>query len=482
MTELVSHSATGQLAELASGRASARELLDAHLARHDAVHGELNAVVALDRERARAEAARIDDARARGLVLGPLAGLPMTVKDCFDVAGLPAVCGSPALVGRAPDCADADVVATVRAAGAVVWGKTNVPFMLADHQSYNTVYGTTTNPYDRTRTPGGSSGGAAAALAARVTPLEIGSDIGGSLRHPAGFCGIHALKPTWRALSMRGQVPPDPGTYVESDLAVVGPMARTVPDLRLLWDILRGAEPTLRPPDGPVVARVAVWLDEPEFTLSTAVRDAVGRAAEVLREQGATVDLVAAPVPAAELLETYFALLFPILTSGLPDRVYARMLARRPEAEGAVRAGADRYGPEAAVLYGTAAFRDVERARVRRRQLKDALTGFFTRWDAIVTPVSPVPAFPHTQEGAIATRVLDVDGATVPYQHMLDWAALATATHLPALATPVGATAAGLPIGAQLIGAWGREDRLLDLATVLEQALGGFRPPAALAA
>ncbi len=188
------------LADLAAKHVSARELLDAHIDRNDEIAKQINAVVETDIARAQKDATAIDDARAKGEALGALAGLPMTIKDGFDVENLPAMSGNPALKDRAKNCADATVVADTRNAGAVIWGKTNVPFMLSDIQSYNAIHGTTNNPYDVTKVPGGSSGGAAAALATGVTPLEIGSDIGGSLRHPANFCGVTALKPTWAAL------------------------------------------------------------------------------------------------------------------------------------------------------------------------------------------------------------------------------------------------------------------------------------------
>jgi amidase len=192
MTEVYA-TAREMLADLAAKRISARELLERHVARNAALHGKLNAVVASDLDRAWREAQAIDDARAKGMTLGALAGLPMTIKDGFDVEGMPATSGFPPFAARDRNCADAELVARSRGAGAIVWGKTNVPLFLSDFQSYNAIYGTTNNPYDVTRTPGGSSGGAAAALAVGITPLEIGSDIGGSLRPPANFCGVCSL-------------------------------------------------------------------------------------------------------------------------------------------------------------------------------------------------------------------------------------------------------------------------------------------------
>lgn len=464
-----------QLADLVAGRVSARELLDAAVARNDAVHAAVNAVVATDLDAARAAAAAVDEARAGGGPLGPLAGLPMTIKDGYDVRGLPAVVGSPALVGRLPDVPDAEVVASARAAGAVIWGKTNTPLMLGDVQTYNDVYGTTNNPYDLARTTGGSSGGAAAALATGVTSLEIGSDIGGSLRTPAGFCGVYALKPTWDALSMRGQIPPLPGAPDRvDDLGVAGPMARTAGDLRLLWNVLSGTATALGPVAG---TRVAVWLDEPQFALSGAVRAVVEATAQTLREQGATVDLGTPPGTGGELLDVYFALLFPAIGSNLPEKVRARLHAARPAALAAVAAGASRYGNEANVAFLTADLDQLVGARDKRGALKEAVADWFTGWDAVLAPITPIPAFTHRQQGGLAQRVIEVDGVEQPYLHLLDWISLATALQLPAMAVPAGRSADGLPIGVQLIAPWGREDRLLDLAHAVEQALGPLPGP-----
>ncbi len=269
MTEVYA-TARQMLADLAAKKISERELLDLQVARNETLHKKLNAVIETDLEHAQAAAKSIDDARAHGAELGALAGLPMTIKDGLDVFGMPASAGARGFHKRNKNCLDADMVAAVRREGAVIWGKTNVPYMLGDIQSYNEIYGTTNNPYDVTKTPGGSSGGAAAALAAGITPLEIGSDIGGSLRHPANFCGVVSLKPTWNVLSLRGHVPPAPDDYADdSDLGVVGPMARNVGDLRLLWEILHGQ---ITAPANISGARIAVWDSEPGFPLANDVR------------------------------------------------------------------------------------------------------------------------------------------------------------------------------------------------------------------
>jgi amidase len=476
MTEVYA-TARAMLADLAAKRISARELLDLHVARNTALHGKLNAVVATDMDRACRDAQAVDDARAKGALLGALAGLPMTIKDGLDVANMPATSGAPIFAHRDKDCADADVVAGARRAGAVIWGKTNVPFMLGDIQTYNEIYGTTNNPYDVTRTPGGSSGGAAAALAAGITPLEIGSDIGGSLRHPANFCGVCALKPTWGVLPLRGHVPPPPGFHAETELGVVGPMARNSADLRLLWEVLRGQKSA--PPKAIKDIRIAVWDSEPGFPLSNDVRDAVARAADALTRQGAHVETAKPEIAGEALMGPYNATLLAILSMGLPDAVYNSFAAmneqdRKTVAEGGANAGAAQFR-----LQSTASYRDYARAQGARQKQKDALAAFFAQgWDAILMPISPVTAFQHNQEGAFAERVLDVDGHSVPYPSLLNWIALATTLNTPAIAVPAGQTKSGLPIGVQLVGPWHGEDRLFDLAGGIEQELGGFSPPA----
>ncbi len=475
MTEVYA-TARQMLDDLAAKKISARELLDLHVARNEALHRKLNAVVETDLDHARAAAKSIDDARSHGAALGALAGLPMTIKDGFDVLNMPATSGAPQFASRDKDCVDADMVHKARKAGAVIWGKTNVPFMLGDIQSYNEIYGTTNNPYDVTRTPGGSSGGAAAALAAGITPLEIGSDIGGSLRHPANFCGVCALKPTWGVLSLRGHVPPPPGAYSETDLGVAGPMARTIGDLQMLWDVLRGAASA--PPCDVKGARIAVWDEEIGFPLASDVRAAVARVADALRRAGATVETKKPPVTGEALLGPYNVNLMGIISLGLPDEVYRNFEAMREQDRKIVAEGGDNSGAAQFRLLSTPTYRDFARARTQRQRQMDAMAAFYAEgYDAIVMPIGPVAAFPHNQEGSFADRVLDVDGQAESYRALLSWIALATSMHLPALAVPAGQTGSGLPVGVQLVGAALGEDRLFDLAAAVERELGGFAPP-----
>lgn len=466
--------ARAMLADLQAKRISARELLDRHLARNDALQKKLNAVVATDITRAMKSAAAIDDARAKGQDLGVLAGLPMTVKDGFDAEGLPATAGNPAFAKRPADCADAELVSRTRKAGAVIWGKTNVPFMLGDFQSYNEIYGTTNNPYDSSRVPGGSSGGAAAALAAGITPLEIGSDIGGSLRHPANFCGVCSLKPTWGVLPMRGHVPPPPGFDAEVDLGVGGPMARNIDDLKLLWSVL-SATPEQKRRDAKG-ARIAVWDTEASWPLDHAVKARVEAAADALQKAGMNVTRAKPDIDMAKLMETYLDLLTPIISAGFPEAVLQQMAETHDTDLAAVREGRDATGQARYRLRATATPAYVSAAQKIRQAQKDALAAFFDDHDAILMPITTIPAFAH-DHSPINKRTITVNGKTERYMSMLNWIALATSLHAPALALQAGRTPNGLPVGVQLVGPEDSEGGLLNLALAAEEALGGFHPP-----
>lgn len=474
MTLQIYATAREMIAALEAKQVSARELLDAHVARNEQVGKKINAVIASDLGRAYGAADVIDNARAKGKPMGTLAGIPMTAKDGFDVGHMPAVAGSKGLVGRDAHCADAELVRRARGQGAVIWGKTNVPYMLSDWQSYNAVYGQTNNPYDVSRVPGGSSGGAAAALACGITPLEIGSDIGGSLRTPASFCGVYSLKPTWGVLPMRGHVPPLPDDYYELDLGVGGPMARNAEDLRLLWNVLSGSMSARKPVEG---LRIAVWDEDANFPLARDVKEGIARAAHALGEQGARVEHISSPVDTAHLLSTYRWILAPTLSAGLPEAMLQDMERTREADLKTMAENPDPWSEHFNRVCWTARFYEVARAFAARQKLKDRMTTFFQNYDAILMPVAPVVAFPHDHSEPFLERKLEVDGETVSYMNMLSWIALATTLHLPALAIPTGPNAQGLPVGVQLVGTEHGEDRLFDLAIAAEETLGGFAPP-----
>jgi amidase len=474
--DLLDQDATAQLSALREKRVSAVELLKAALARHAETHGTLNAVVAADPDRALERARALDDARMRGESIGPLAGLPMTIKDTFDVAGMAASSGLAEFRRRQVE--DALAVSHARHAGAVIWGKTNVPVMAADWQSTNPLYGPTNNPWDQARTPGGSSGGAATALAARVTPLEIGSDIGGSLRVPASFCGVFSHKPTWGVVSQRGHVPPHPGSYAERDLNVVGPMARSARDLRLLLSIIEnGPLAPKAPPADLKETRIGLWLDDPNCPLDPEVRATIEAFAGELRAAGATVEPIASPVDMRALLFSYQTLLGAVLGEDLPPGMLRSMERMRFFAQGALKRGAGPLSNAAMAMAYTARHREWLAADAVRARLRNGIGEAFGKWDAILAPITPVPAFPHDKRPFQKRALKLSDGKTIPYTSMLTWIATATALHLPATAVPAGLTTQGLPVGAQLIGPIGGDAKTLAIAQAIDENVRGFVAP-----
>jgi amidase len=473
MTDILDLDGTGQLAELAAGRISAVELLKLSMARRDETHARLNAVVVTDPKGGLRQAEAIDASRSKGEALGPLAGLPMTLKDTMDVAGMPASAGLAAL--RERTAVDAVTVGRARAAGAVIWGKTNVPVMAGDWQSYNDLYGASNNPWDVSRTTGGSSGGAASALATGITALEIGSDIGGSLRVPANFCGIYSHKPTWGAVSQTGHVPPRPGTRAQRDLNVVGPMARSARDLKLLFSVIADAPAQAQAQAPPSLRglKVGLWLDEPLYPLDPQVRSVIEAYAGQLAAEGVVVEKIASPMDAGRLARAYSTLLGSVIATDMTPEARAQMETMRPMA---LAAGPD--SSMALILAYTATHAEWLEADEVRAQIRDQALAAFTRFDLILAPVSPVAAFPHDHQPFQERELKLSTGDMIPYTSMLDWIALATACGLPVTCVPAGLTAEGLPVGVQLIGPPGADAQTLAAAEAFETVRGFVKPPA----
>jgi amidase len=485
MTELGFRDAHALAAALRGRELGSRELLEHYLARIERWNPGLNAVVTLDAERARAAADAADRALAAGDAAGPLFGLPMTVKDTFETAGLRTTCGVPELSDHVP-AADAIAVARLRAAGAVIFGKTNTPTWAGDWQTTNPIFGTTNNPWDRTRTPGGSSGGSAAAVAAGFTSLELGSDIGGSIRVPAHCCGVFGHKPSHGLVPQRGHIPGAPGTLTERDLNVVGPLARSVDDLELALDALAGPLPelahavSLRLPPARAAKlshfRAGAWLDEPACPVDREMRGLLEQAADALTKAGAQIDREARPaVDFREAVDLYVALLMPIMSLELPDAL-ARQMAQagegvRPDAAGLLAASARAHA---------ARHRDWLRTHERRENLRARWAEFFRDHDVLLCPVMLTPAFPQ-DESEFTTRRLRVNGAERPYVENLEWPALITMALLPSTVIPVGRTAGGLPVGVQIVGPYLEDRTPLAFARAAARELGGFAPPPGLA-
>ena len=457
---------------LRSRSLSATELLVATLARIDAVNPALNAVVAFDRAGARAAAANADARLAAGTPR-PLEGLPVTIKDAYDVAGIVSTAGSPGFKDRVPS-EDASPVARLRHAGAIILGKSNVPVFSGDFQAFNPVYGATNNPWDVTRSPGGSSGGAATVVATGMSVFELGSDLGGSIRWPAHAVGIFGLKPTWSLVSTFGHVPPLPEykRLANTDLVVAGPLARSAADLDILLSILAGpadpAEPAtlLAPPRtvDPKKLRIAVWLDEPFAPVDAPVHAAVIRAADKLAAAGAHIDHGARPsFRFEESFEAYALLNHAIVTAGLPEAVRNKIAQRAAEfipndlSHAALQARGARLSAETyqAILK-------------TRRTLKAAWADFFTRYDAVLCPPASVAAIHHDHGKDVHARRLTINGEERPYLDLLMWASLATFSHLPAAVAPVTISADGLPCGVQIIGPEFEDRSVIAIASMLE--------------
>jgi amidase len=467
-------SASETLRALRRREVGALELLEAQLARVEQWNGKLNAIVWMDLERAR-DAARVLDARPASPEQ-VLFGLPMTVKESFDLAGAPSTWGMPELRGNIAR-SDSVVVERLRAAGAVVFGKTNVPFGLGDIQSFNAIYGSTGNPWDPARTPGGSSGGAAAALASGMAALEVGSDIAGSIRYPAHYCGVFGHKPTYGLIPLRGHAPP--GGLAEPDIAVAGPLARSAADLDLALDVLARPDllhaglrldlPRFR---GTKHLRVALWPNDAVAPVARAVEQRVRDVGRALAELGARVDDQARPAfESAHARRVFGALLNGFMAGTLPAPAY-EALAR----QAAALDPADRSDAAETLRAQTMSHRDWLGFHEARERLRWAWQRLFEEYDLVVMPIAATSAFPR-DEGPMNARRIDVDGETQGHFQQLFWAGLTGVPHLPSTVVPAAPDANGLPIGVQLVGpAYG--DRVtLGAAAALEAAGFAFRPP-----
>ncbi|MER7079791.1 amidase [Saccharopolyspora kobensis] len=476
-------SAEELVAALRAGAVTSVELTDEAIARIEREDELINAICVPDFDRARAAAQRADQARARGEDR-PLLGIPVTVKESYDIAGLPTSWGMPQHRDYVP-AEDAVQVSRLKDAGAVVLGKTNVPLGLQDIQSFNEIHGTTSNPWDRDRTSGGSSGGSAAALASGFGALSIGSDLAGSLRTPAHFCGIYAHKPTLGLAPTRGMVAPQaPALPVDLDLAVVGPMARTARDLALLLDVMAGPDPltlgkahhlTLPPARHERLCdfRVLVIDEHPLIPTGSAVRAGVNRVAAALVDAGARVERRSPLLPdLTEAATLYMRLLISGAVARFPVGSDEQLRAR------VAGLSADDQGLDAVRLRAMVfSHHDWVEANNRRELHRHGWRQLFAEFDAVVCPITPTPAFPHDHKPNPMERRIDIDGVEHPYFDQLVWAGLATMPGLPATAVPAGRSPEGLPVGVQLIGSMFEDRTPLRLAELLEQKTGGFQAP-----
>jgi len=469
-----------RLAELVRGGAfSCLELLDHCIARVEQFDSRTNAVVVRDFDRARERARLLDRLRKDGRAT-PMFGVPMTVKESFNLEGHPTTWG---YEQQRNSVAHQDALAVQRltGAGAVVFGKTNVPVSLADWQSFNPVYGTTSNPWNLAHTPGGSSGGSAAAMAAGFAALEIGSDIGGSIRVPAHYCGVFGHKPSWGLSSGRGQsLVPVAGM---TDIAVIGPLARSARDLSLALDTIAGADPlqdvgsvTLPPPRALRLAdlRIAVWSSEPGQETDMETTALIDALADFLEREGATVSCTARPeFHATEAFYLYVRLLAAALSARATEEFLALQRAAM-----AKRAADDMSADAIFERTVDMTHREWLHLNEHRFKIRRIWGQFFRDWDVLLCPVISTPALPHMQQGETWERQVIINGCTVPYNEMLFWPGVTCGFHLPASVAPIGMSAAGLPIGVQIVGPFHGDRTTLHVAGLLEQRWRSFVPPA----
>jgi len=454
----------------------ALELLDHFIARTERLDDRINAVVVRDFDRARARARALDQRADKS---APLFGVPTTVKESFDVQGLPTTRGHTSLKD-APVRVRTLPVRRLEQSGAVVFGKTNVPVDLADWQSYNPVYGATSNPWNTAHTPGGSSGGSAAAVAAGLCGFELGTDIGGSIRVPAHFCGVFGHKPTWHLLPNYG----DPGTSsaAGTDIACLGPITRSAADLAVALDILAGPDPdetaltyTLPPPRfGALKAlRVAVWAEQPGVAQDAETTAAMNRVADELEKQGAKVDRAARPeFDPMDAYHLYLRLLDTAWSGRMTDEQVGHQRRRVADLQ-----------PEDmsshAIMFRTVdmphrVWLGLNEQRMRWRR---AWTRFFTHHDVLLCPAFATAALPHRQDGQPWERRITIAGRDVAYNDLLFWPGIIGGYHLPGTVAPVGKTKDGLPLCVQIAGPLYGDRTTIAAAALIEQVFGGFEPP-----
>jgi amidase len=478
----LSYATTVELrAALAAGKISAIEVTDHVIARIEALDRSINAVIVRDFDRARDAARKADAALAHG-EQRPLLGIPMVIKESFDIAGLPTTWGIPNFKGWVAK-EDALCITRLKAAGAVILGKTNVPLLLAEWQSYNEIYGTTNNPWDIKRTPGGSSGGSSAALAAGFGPLSFGSDIGGSLRTPAHYCGVYAHKPTLNVIPPRGHRIPNT-VQRESDLAVVGPMARSAADLDLALAVTAGPDE-----EGNGIAyrlalpaprharlqdfRVLVIDEHPSLPTAHAVRAALRQLAERLAKAGVKVAHTSPLLPdLGESAKLYMRLLLAALAERWPAETYAESQAI------AQALSSDDHSLFAERSRGAVlSHREWAAADMARIKLRQQWSALFREWDVVLCPPMSTPAFPHDHSTPMSERVVDIDGKQFPYFDQLVWPEIATTPGLPATAVPIALSETGLPIGMQIVGPLFEDRTPIAFAGLIEREFGGFVAP-----
>ncbi|MBT3227276.1 MAG: amidase [Deltaproteobacteria bacterium] len=484
MEKWAEQSAVALVNAIQEKKISACELMEYFIERTERLNPEINAIVAKGYDQARKKAIDADKALARGESMGPLHGLPMTLKDNLQIIGMPATYGSELLAEFMPT-ENSDVTESLLDAGAIVFGKTNLPLFAMDAQTFNDVYGQSNNPWDTSRTPGGSSGGAAAALAAGLTGLEIGNDIGGSIRLPAHFCGVYGHKPSYNIVSMHGAkfplIPIDTKFPADIDLAVNGPLARSAEDLKLAMDVVVGAPSYQRkaikislPESRKQILsefKVGVWIDDPLFPPDSDSGAVLSDFIDRLAETGVTLVNKKPNIDLRTSHELRAALAISALSLSGPHEEYLKALEDRNSDD----EYAQFWGKSMTMEHRDWLFLDYIRS-FERQQWDD----YFNDVDVMLCPVASIPAHPHDHT-PIETRTVQFNGETANYLDVvIPWNALSLVSYLPATVVPAGFTPGNLPVGIQIIGPYLEDLTAIQFAINLEkEIIGPFQLPSA---
>lgn len=479
MNSIPFRSATELSALIKKKKIGSEELLDLYLARIEKYNPRINAVVAMDVAGARKRAKAADSALAHGEDWGPLHGLPITIKDSFDLAGLPATWGVPELRDHRP-ATNALAVQRYLDAGAIAFGKTNVPAYLIGWATHNEIYGTTSNPWDVSRSPGGSSGGAAAALAAGLTALEIGVDFGGGVRNVAHYCGIYGHKPTYGVTNWVGHIMPGIGGS-KPPLAVAGPLARSSEDLKLALLLIAGPIPddaiawklTLPAPRTAKLEelRVAVMLEDANFPVDGEVQNRIQAVADFLVRHNAKVSYRARPAIDSAAA---FRIFGGMLLAGVALRQHDEGFWKRMSHLRARFMPADGSGEPVNKEFSHADWLELDAAQ---SLLRRAWKAFFQEWDILLCPAAPTVAVPHDPKHEWHERTVVVKGRATSPADPTFWGGFTTVANLPSTVAPAGFTKSGLPVGVQIVGPEYGDLLCIEVARQLEQGFQGFVPP-----
>jgi amidase len=480
MTSVVFKPAWQLAALMRRKKLSATELLQECQAQYETFNAKINAVVVTDFKLARKSAAASDRRRTKDIVNSVFDGIPMTAKESFDWAGKPSTWGDPLLKNNIAK-ADALALSRLTDAGAVMYGKTNVPLHLSDWQSFNAIYGTTNNPWDVTRTPGGSSGGAAAALATGMSAIEIGSDIGASIRNPAHYCGIYGHKPTYGVVPYNGHSMP--GSVALSDITVAGPMARSARDLTAMMNILAGPDPIAarglvsklerRKEKSFKDFRVAVKLSSQVSDVDMPVQKLIRELSDFLKPQVKKLSFDAKPeFSDREAYENYILLLRATSNKRMAMDDYNAAVEKVKDIDPSDTSYVALMNRAFAMSH-----RDWLQLNERRHQMRLLWEEFFKEWDVLLCPAAASTAWPHDHVGERHERFIEVNGKHVSTIDQRFWAGYSCNFYLPSTVAPLGLASTGLPSGVQIITREYGDYTSLRFAELIEEKFCAFTPP-----